>query len=405
MRILQANKFFSIKGGSETVFFETINGLRERGHTVAEFSMQAPGNLPSDYAQFFVSTVRLTGDMPLGEKWKAFRRFFSSTEVTYKLRELAHLTHPEVAHLHNVYHELSASTFTTLREFGIPTVMTVHDFFPLCANHNLLLGEHLAEEKLAGKAFNCFGYKAINNSRLQSLAGMLEMHFYKANKIWQQLDMLVCPSEFVKEKLIQYGFNANKLAVIPNPVESPMHINALGTKIVFAGRLHVEKGIRVFMRALTRLAKYQVLIVGDGPEAQWVDAFIAEHKLTNVERRGWVAPDAMSGIYKEARVVAVPSIFYETGGLSALEALAHSRLVVASKRGALSEAVLDRSTGFLAEAENPEDLARAIDMAMQVPDTEARAIVERGRKLVMEKHSRERYLDSLENMYRSVVRH
>ena len=40
MKILMVNKFFYIKGGSETYYFALKRLLEEHGHTVIDFSMQ-----------------------------------------------------------------------------------------------------------------------------------------------------------------------------------------------------------------------------------------------------------------------------------------------------------------------------------------------------------------------------
>ena len=54
MRILQVNKFFYEKGGTERYLFGLSAALALRGHQVVHFSMQHPRNLPSDDAPFFV---------------------------------------------------------------------------------------------------------------------------------------------------------------------------------------------------------------------------------------------------------------------------------------------------------------------------------------------------------------
>ena len=77
MRILQAHKFFYRRGGAEAVFLDTIAGLRERGHEVAEFSMQHPKNLPSDYNGYFVSELPELGKKQTwGEAFKVFSHLF-----------------------------------------------------------------------------------------------------------------------------------------------------------------------------------------------------------------------------------------------------------------------------------------------------------------------------------------
>lgn len=67
MRILQVNKFFYRKGGSESYLFSVIDGLKKNGITVAEFAMQDDKNYPSEYEQYFVSNIDYDTDR-LSEK-------------------------------------------------------------------------------------------------------------------------------------------------------------------------------------------------------------------------------------------------------------------------------------------------------------------------------------------------
>ncbi|MBI5728965.1 MAG: glycosyltransferase family 4 protein [Candidatus Magasanikbacteria bacterium] len=401
MKILQINKNFSVQGGSDTVFFETINGLRQRGHTVAEFSLRRPGNMPSAYEKYFVSPVSLRATSFV-ERWRATRRMFSSSEVVANLTQLVKDIRPDVAHIHNAYRELSASTFLTLKNLGVPTALTVHDMFPLVPNHNFLLGETMAEKKLGNSLLNCVRYRCVNNSFSASVVGALEARYYRSHGIWQAINHFICPSEFMKNKLLEYGFPSEKLSVVLNPCELPKNISPPGNKIVFLGRLHVEKGIRVFMRAIKDLREYQVVVAGDGPEAPWVDKFISKNNLTHVERRGWVDERSREKLLAEARVVVSPSIFYDLCSLTILEALAHGRLVVASDRGGNPELVQNGKTGFLARPEDPRDLARAIQEAMEAPQGQVDYIVATGRELVRKNHNLAQYLAKIEAVYKEV---
>lgn len=50
MKILMVNKFFYIKGGSETYYFALRELLESKGHEVIDFSMKDEKNFPSQYA-------------------------------------------------------------------------------------------------------------------------------------------------------------------------------------------------------------------------------------------------------------------------------------------------------------------------------------------------------------------
>ena len=61
MKILQLNKYFYQKGGAETVFFNTISTLENRGHQVIPFALKNKKNKFSEYFQSTGSqTIRTT---------------------------------------------------------------------------------------------------------------------------------------------------------------------------------------------------------------------------------------------------------------------------------------------------------------------------------------------------------
>lgn len=405
MRILQAHKFFYRRGGAEAVFLDTINGLRARGHEVAEFSMQHPKNLPSDYNAYFVSELPELGKKQTwGEAFKVFSHLFYSKEVKRKLRALALSSEPQVAHLHNVYHHLSAGTFTTLKKMNIPMVVTVHDVFPMCPNHRMLrpTGE-VCEKCFTHRYYNCARYNCINNRRGASVAGCLEAYFYYLRGLWQIVDLFLCPSEFMLDKMVAWGFPKNKLCLLHNPYQVLPEIKPLGTKVVYLNRLHAEKGIRLFMEAVKYLREYKVVVAGDGPDEGWVDDFIRQRSLTNVERLPRVSGPVWDKVVADARVMAVPSSFYENCSLTILEALSHGRLVVTTDRGGNRELIKTGATGWLTEPENPEALAEAIRGAMEVTPAVSDKIIENGRKLVQESYNPQDYFKKLEGFYQEAI--
>lgn len=402
MRILQIDKFFYNRGGSSRVFFETISGLRERGHDVAEFSMLDEKNYPSGFSDYFAPHLpELKGKMAIGEKINVFRHLFYSRDVESRLEKLAAFFKPDVAHIHNAYHQLSASTFLTLRKLGIPTVLTLHDFFPLCPNHNLLVGEHLEEKKLAGRPLVCLVKKCVGGKFFPSLAGTLEAYYYQKEKIWDSIETFICPSVFMAKKMIENNFPAEKMRVIKNPFALTETYPPLGKSVVYIGRLDAEKGVKILLRAARLLPEYPIYVAGRGPDFDWAKEYIQEHDLRNVHLVGWVEGEYWRNLIGSAKVVVVPSVFLENCSLSILEGLSLGRIVVATDRGGNPELVKDGFTGFLAKPEDPDDLAKAIKKAMQLPVDMAEEIIEEGRKLVERNHNPTNYFLELEEVYRS----
>lgn len=407
MRILQVNKFLYLSGGVERVLFATIDGLRERGHTVSEFAMTDVRNRSSDYAKYFASPLpALTGKLSWPEQAKIFIRLFYSPAIESRLRALVKIAQPEIAHLHNTYHQLSASTFTTLNRAKIPMVMSLHTMFPFCPNQNLMHGETMGEDLYNKKLYNCVRYRCVENRLLPSIAGTLEAYYYRYRGLWKMVERFICPSEFMRDKMMEYGFPSEKLRLIRYPVVVPTNVKEapLGKTILYFGRVHVEKGIKIFMEAVRDLKQYEVVIAGSGPADAWTEQYIKENNLTHVKKIGWVGGSDWANVLNQARVVVIPSVFYETsGGSVTYEVLAWGRLVVASNRGPLPEIIKDGQTGFLARPEDPVDLKRVIIKAMELPEREAQVIIQRGKTMIEEDYNNEDYFAQLLSVYKEVL--
>ncbi len=405
MRILQINKYFFSRGGADAVFFETIDGLRKRGHDVSEFAMHHSSNRPSEYAAYFGPA--LPEKLTVKQDWLASARIFGhlfySPEIERRLKALCLSAEPQVAHLHNVYHHLSASLFITLRKLGVSTVLTLHDVFPLCPNHSFLLGDHLVEEVFKGKLYNCTVYKCVNNRFLPSLAATLEAYYLKLRDVWKHIDRLICPSQFMYNKMLEWGYPEEQLQLLYNPYQPPEVPLPLGNRIVFLGRIHREKGIKLFLEACRSLRQYPIAIAGGGPEEALVDSFITKNNLAQVDRFKWVEGERWNQVMRSARVIVVPSIFYENCPLAILEALGNGRLVVASDRGGNPEMIINGQTGLLCQPEDADDLTRVLKEAMQLPDAAVIEMAGRGRETILPRYAPGKYFEGLEELYQSLL--
>jgi glycosyltransferase involved in cell wall biosynthesis len=102
----------------------------------------------------------------------------------------------------------------------------------------------------------------------------------------------------------------------------------------------------------------------------------------------------LPGLYRQARVLALPSVHRtcygrevrvsELLGLVALEAMASGTPVVASRLGGLPEVVLEGVTGFLVEPGNVDELRERLSEVLRDPDLAAR-LGRNGRDLVVER--------------------
>lgn len=143
------------------------------------------------------------------------------------------------------------------------------------------------------------------------------------------------------------------------PIKDDPHDFAIG----FAGRLVPGKGVDNLIEAV-RTAREAVpvhlLVAGDGPARPSLAAQVRRSGLDQVVTFLGTTQD-MPGFWHSCQVAAVPSDgLIESFSMSALEAMACGRPVIASHAGGLPEVVLDGVTGTLVQPGDAVALADAI---------------------------------------------
>jgi len=128
-------------------------------------------------------------------------------------------------------------------------------------------------------------------------------------------------------------------------------------RLVFAGRLHDEKGPDLLIEALGRIQRPPAtLVLGTGPMAAWLAARVAELDLGGVRFLGWQPQPAR--FLRGAAVCVVPSR-HESWSQTAVTAMALGVPVIATAVEGLPM-TLASGRGVLVPPEDPQALADAI---------------------------------------------
>ena len=203
MKILLINKFHYLKGGAERVYFETKRLLEENGHDVICFSMQDEKNVPCTESGFFVPHVDFSDKV--GWYKKAFR-FIYYKESARRLEKLIKEEKPDIAHLHNVYHQLTYSILKPLKKYHIPIVQTLHDYNLIAPDYNLYSNNRICESCKAHKYYKCVFRKCLQNSFFSSLWGALESYVSWFAGYAKKIDQFIAPSKYLSQKYADWGF-------------------------------------------------------------------------------------------------------------------------------------------------------------------------------------------------------
>lgn len=166
-----------------------------------------------------------------------------------------------------------------------------------------------------------------------------------------RVDRYIAISELSRERIKRfYGRDA---AVVHPPVET--HRFAPGTpgdSLLLVSELVRHKRVDVALEAARR-AHAPIRVVGSGPELATLDEAFPE-----VEFLGRVDDQALAELFAQARAVLVPSV--EEFGITAVEAQAAGRPVIAAAAGGALETVRNGETGLLVRPDDVEAFAQAI---------------------------------------------
>ena len=191
-------------------------------------------------------------------------------------------------------------------------------------------------------------------------------------------DRIVTLSDHVADRLIALGDGrSDRISRLFHPIMkfdgNVKTISAGRRRLLFFGRILPYKGVPLLLEAFALLNRdstdYTLRIVGRGHIAAPA-ALLDQRGLTIDE--GWVAPEAIGGIFSNADAVILPYIEASQSGVIAA-AYGAGLPVVSTQVGGLKEQVINGETGILAETTAPA-LAAAIIRLFETPGLYAKCI-------------------------------
>lgn len=175
-----------------------------------------------------------------------------------------------------------------------------------------------------------------------------------------------------------------------------------GMVIGAVSRLRHEKGMDILLKSfallLPRFPGLRLKIIGDGPDRETLHHLAGELSISDVITWAGEIPrkEAIRQM-KNMDIVVIPSRF-EGFGLTAIEAMALKKPVIASNTGGLPEIINDRETGWLVPPEDPIALAKALTELIDNPALREK-LGAAGRRKVGEKFSFTTFARQIEALY------
>jgi glycosyltransferase involved in cell wall biosynthesis len=169
--------------------------------------------------------------------------------------------------------------------------------------------------------------------------------------------------------------------------------------ISFCGRLVREKGLEIFAATLDRLIargiQHRTMIIGDGPERDWL-----ARRLPAAIFTGFLTGEGLARAYASSDLFFFPSIT-ETFGIVTLEAMATALPVVCADSTGSSSLVAPGHTGFLVPPGNIEQFASCL--ATLATDPALRTRMGRAGRIEAGAHDWDSVMWNLVGHYREVL--
>lgn len=186
--------------------------------------------------------------------------------------------------------------------------------------------------------------------------------FFKFFKKWlqkkdysyaQRVDLFISNSEFVRQRIKKYYNKDSILIYPPVDIKSFKNLKSEGF-FLCVSELVGYKRIDLVVDAFSRISD-PLIVVGAGPEFNK----LLKRGASNIEFLGSVSADTLIDLYSRCRCFVQAQV--EDFGITAVEAQASGKPVVAFKNGGASEIVQDGKTGVLFDEQTVESLLIGIE--------------------------------------------
>lgn len=315
---------------------------------------------------------------------------------------------PDIVHFQHLL-GLSASMLQIAKRRRIPAILTLHDFWFLCPQVQLLTNDNQvcsgpdSKDKCAncekisyiyiGRIVKFLKYPpeplktvkkllpwkaratlkekflktqpAISSIPPNMRANMIAKRSSFLRDMLDKVDVILAPSRFLREKFIHYGIAKNRIFHLGHGIEHRPLINfskepSNKFRFGFIGNISEHKGIRVLIRAFNKIKRDNASLSIFGPYDQ---SYLSKlrRELKTDSRITFYGPfdnREISSVFSKIDVLVFPSIWYENQPITLLEALLAKIPIITSNLGGMAELVQDGVTGLLFEIGNPEDLSQ-----------------------------------------------
>lgn len=349
MNILIAHNFYasSVPSGENLVVDLEKRLLMSKGHAVENFHRH------SDVIHSEGGLGVIKG--ALSTPWNPW--------VESKIKKLLDIFAPNIVHVHNTFPLISPSIFHAIGKRAA-RVLTLHNYRLVCPAAIPMRNGQVCTECIDSKSvFPSLKHGCYRGSRIATAPLAANVALHRRLGTWQhQVDAFIVLSDFQKQVMTQAGLPAHKIHVKPNfypgmPTVIPW--SQRKPYVVFVGRLSHEKGVHSLLKAWRSwgAGAPELRVIGEGPLRSEL-----EKQAVGLPVRffGQLSSDDAQAQIAGAKLLVLPSEWFETFGMVVIESFANGTPVAVSDIGALPSIVHHGHTGVVFPVAQPVALCEVV---------------------------------------------
>ena len=219
------------------------------------------------------------------------------------------------------------------------TLYTLHEHWLVCPAHIFW----------KNKSYGCDKPECFTCSLRSGIPPQLWRYTGLIKKSLKNVDSLLAPSQFTANKHRDAGIQ-NQISVLPlfstlKPDNQSDVTSAVRPQFIFVGRVTASKGVIPLLKTFSKLAKVNLLVVGDGDLLESLSQEYAH--CENILFKGAVKQSELVKLYQDATALILPSLAPETFGLTVVEAFACGTPAIVRAAGGSRDIVDATGAGFV----------------------------------------------------------
>ena len=375
-------------GGTELYTRWLAEGLSALGHQASVFY-----RAPSD--QLILSHRTDAHNVGVGSAGagvvtpkRRFLAIFGDSHLLTSFQKVLAEESPDLLHIQHLM-GLPLSLIDELVRQNIPYIVTLHDYWWVCANAQLLTNYNQTVCDGPRAYWNCARCALARGGKLglfpalPPLVGLLGWRNWLLRRALAAAARIIAPTRFVADWYAQHGVSAERMTVIPHGLPLPNTLPVAGSDITavggrqstvsirfaYIGGLSWQKGVHVLIEAFNDLGEgAELWIAGDESAEPDYVAQLRQSASKRVRFLGRLNREDVWQILANVDAIVMPSVWYESFSIIISEAFSMGVPVIASNIGALADRVQHEKDGLLTPPGDATAMRQTLQRFLDEPD-------------------------------------